>query len=290
MKVLVAGAGGQVGRELCRTAPPDVQLLAMGRAELDVGDFGAIQRVVSSFGPDVVMNAAAYTAVDAAESSPEVAALVNATGPRLLAKAVAHRPGCRLVHVSTNYVFDGDCSQAYGTNAPPNPQNVYGRTKLAGERAVLETLPSHSVLLRTSWVYAAGGKNFLTTMLRLMREKGVVRVVDDQIGTPTAAGSVSSVIWRLARDSRLCGIYHWTDAGVASWYDFAAAIADIGCAMRLLPEMPEIIPIPSSDYPQAARRPPFGVLDNRRTSQVLRLSPVHWRHSLTGVMASIGGH
>lgn len=287
MKVLLAGAGGQVGRELSKSAPTDVQILALGHAQLDIVDEAAIQDVVDSFGPDVVINAAAYTAVDAAEGEAELAMCVNATGPRLLAEAVGRRRGCRLVHLSTDFVFDGDSSHAYAPHSAPNPQNVYGRTKLAGERAVLETLPIHSVVLRTSWVYAANGRNFLTTMLRSMREKGVVHVVDDQIGTPTSAASVSRAIWRLAREPQLQGIFHWTDAGVASWYDFAAAIAACAHAMQLLPTMPEVIPVASTDYRLSARRPAFSVLDKRQTARTLRLLPVHWQRSLSDVIASM---
>jgi dTDP-4-dehydrorhamnose reductase len=289
MKVLLAGANGQIGRALAKNAPAGMQLLALGHGELDITDENAICRVLNSFGPEVVINAAAYTAVDEAEREAELAALVNATGPRLLAEEVGRRPGCRIVHLSTDFVFDGVSSEAYLPQATPNPQSVYGRTKFAGERMVMETLPARSSVLRTSWVYASVGQNFLLTMLRMMRESGVVRVVDDQIGSPTAAASVSRAIWRLASEPHLQGIYHWTDAGVASWYDFAVAIAERGLALRLLSTMPEVIPIASTDYPYAARRPPFSVLDKRLTSRAFGLQPVHWQRSLGDVMTELAG-
>jgi len=175
--------------------------------------------------PDVIVNAAAYTAVDRAESEPELARRVNSDGPRYLALA-AREVGARLVHLSTDFVFDGASSIPYPPEAPTNPLNVYGVTKRAGEQAVLEVLPGRSVVLRTSWLYAAEGSNFVRTMLRLMCANGAVRVVADQVGTPTAARSVAQAIWKITERPSVTGIHHWSDAGVASWYDFAVAIAE----------------------------------------------------------------
>ncbi len=190
MKVLITGAQGQVGRALLAAPPAHAEIVAMGRAELDIGVADAVAEAVRQHRPDVIINAAAYTAVDRAESEPEVARVANELGPKHLADA-AHATGARLIHVSTDFVFDGRSSLAYAPDATPNPLNVYGATKLAGERAVQAVLPERSVILRTAWLYAAEGRNFVRTMLRLMQNERIVRVVTDQIGTPTAAHSVA---------------------------------------------------------------------------------------------------
>ncbi len=232
MKVLITGAGGQVGRELVRAAPPQAEVRALDRNDLDIGDAVAVREVVGDFAPAVIINAAGYTAVDKAEQEHEVALRVNAEGPRLLAQAARGLNGCRMVHISTDYVFDGDSARAYRPGDAPHPLSVYGRSKLEGEQAVLAALGARAVVLRTSWVYGAHGRNFLHTMLRLMRERGAVRVVADQIGTPTATPPLAEALWQFAKRPGLAGVHHWTDAGVASWYDFAVAIAEEAAAHR----------------------------------------------------------
>ena len=286
MKALITGAEGQVGLALARTAPDAVAAFAVSRATMDVADADAVRACIAAHQPDVVINAAAYTAVDQAESEREKARAANETGPRNLA-ATVRETGARLIHVSTDFVFDGMSSAAYGPADQPAPVSVYGVTKLAGERAVREILPGRSLVLRTAWVYAATGRNFLLTMLRLMREKGSVRVVSDQLGTPTAAESVARAIWALAERPALNGVFHWTDAGVASWYDFAVAIAEEALIAGLLPRMPEIVPIGTRDYPTAARRPRFSVLDTSSTREAIGSIPPHWRASLRRVIAEV---
>ncbi len=198
MKVLVTGAQGQVGRCLLASAPADFTVVGLTRAQLDVGDADAVQRAIATHAPAVIINAAAYTAVDRAETEVDAARRVNAAGPRHLAHAAA-TTGARLVHISTDFVFDGRAGVPYPPDAPTSPLGVYGLTKLEGEQAVLELLPKTSVVVRTAWVYAAHGANFLRTMLRVMGEKGLVRVVADQVGTPTAADSLAGVLWALAQ-------------------------------------------------------------------------------------------
>ena len=283
MRVLITGAHGQVGRALLAAAPAHVEIVAMGRAELDIGMADAVADAVRQHRPDVIINAAAYTAVDRAESEPEIARVVNELGPKHLADA-ARETGARLIHVSTDFVFDGRSSLAYAPDAAPNPLNVYGATKLAGERAVQAVLPERSVVLRTAWVYTAEGRNFVRTMLRLMQNERTVRVVTDQIGTPTAAHSVAQVLWRLAESPALRGIYHWTDAGVASWYDFAVAIAEEGAALGLVSEAVEVLPISTEEFPTPARRPRFSVLDKRATASATGMTPCHWRRNLRRVL------
>ena len=285
MKVLITGAAGQVGRSLARTAVNEVQLLPVSHKELDIGDADAVLAYVRKQAPEVIINAAAHTAVDKAESEPKLAERVNADGPRNLA-AAAHEVGARLIHISTDFVFDGAASVPYRPEAATAPLSVYGRTKLAGETAVLETLPERSVIVRTAWVYAAEGSNFVRTMLRVMNANGAVRVVADQVGTPTAAVSLAETLWKIVGEPRITGIHHWTDAGVASWYDFAVAIAEEGAALNLVPPTVTVTPIATADYPTPARRPAYSVLDKSSLARY-GLVPSHWRQRLRSVLGEI---
>ena len=278
MKVLVTGAGGQVGRLLRATCPEGIELVACTHAALDIGDRDAVRRTFDDVQPAAVINAAAYTAVDKAESESALARRINSEGPGHLAVSAA-ACGARLLHLSTDFVFDGAASSPYRPEAHPNPLGVYGATKREGELAVLEALPEHSVIVRTAWVYAAEGKNFLNTMLRLMRERGAVRVVADQVGTPTAARPLAEVLWQIVARPEIRRIHHWTDAGVASWYDFAAAIAEEGAALGLLPSGVTVSPIATEDYPTPAHRPAYSVLE-KRSLTALGLTPKHWRQRL----------
>jgi dTDP-4-dehydrorhamnose reductase len=286
MKVLIVGAGGQVGRALTDCVPPSFEVHAAARAELNVADVKAVDSSVLEFAPDVIINAAAYTAVDRAESEMQRAQEANVDGPLNLATA-AQRFGSRLLHISSDFVFDGTASRPYKPDAVTNPISVYGRTKRDGELAVLETLGQRAAILRTSWVYAPTGSSFVHTMLRLMSANGPVRVIDDQIGTPTTAHSVASVLWRLASRADLGGVYHWSDAGVASWYDFAVAIQEEAQSSGLLGSDVRVVPIATEEYPTAARRPHYSVLDKTLTSQALGVVPVHWRINLRGVIGEL---
>lgn len=285
MKVLITGAGGQVGRMLLETRPENVEAIACTHADLDIGSGEAVRDFIARHRPAVIINAAAYTAVDKAESEPDAARRINAEGPAHLAEA-ARTCGARLVQLSTDFVFDGAASVPYRPDSITHPLSVYGRTKLEGERAVLEALPDHSTLVRTAWVYAATGANFVRTMLRLMRANGSVRVVADQVGTPTAARSLAEVLWQIAANPQIRGIHHWTDAGVASWYDFAVAIAEEGAALGLVPAEVTVTPICTSEYPTPARRPSYSVLDKRSLAPY-GLHPIHWRQRLRAVLREI---
>ncbi len=286
MKVIITGAAGQVGRALSKSVPTTSTVIGLTRAELDVGDGQAVMNVVQAERPDLIIGAGAYTAVDKAESEPQVAERANSTGPRNLALA-ARATGARLLHISTDFVFDGLGSRPYRTDAATNPQSTYGRTKRGGEEAVLQLLPDRSVVLRTAWVYAAEGSNFVRTMLRLMGSKGHVRVVADQVGTPTAATSLAEAIWALANRPDLSGIYHWTDLGVASWYDFAVAIAEESADLGLLPATVRVDPIATEDYPTPAKRPSYSVLDTRALLATLPVAARHWRANLRTVLKEI---
>jgi len=289
VKVLVTGAAGQVGRALIRLAPEGTELTALDRKQLDLVNETAVKSAITDLKPDLVFNAAAYTAVDKAETDVAAAQTVNGDAVRWLAEAVALRPGGRLVHISTDFVFDGTSPIPYKPASPTSPLSVYGRTKLAGEQAVAQVLGQRGLVVRTSWVYDAVGRNFLNTMLRMMRDGKPLRVVADQIGTPTAAHSIAAVLWGFAGRPDLAGVWHWSDAGVASWYDFAVAIGEEARSLGMLSNGPSVSAIASAEYPMPARRPPFSVLDKCATIEALKLDPVYWRVNLRQVLKEIAG-
>jgi len=286
-KVLITGASGQVGSALVRSAPPRTELRAPSRGEFDIGDAAAVRAAVADFQPQLIINAAAYTAVDKAESEPDLADAINAQAPRHMAEAASAIPGCRMLQLSTDYVFNGCAAAPYLPSDPTDPLSVYGRTKLAGELTVLGVLAERAVVLRTAWVYAAQGKNFLLTMLRLMRERGEVRVVADQKGTPTTAASIARALWRIAELTGVHGILHWTDDGIASWYQFACAIAEDARAAGLLSRPVTVTPITTAEYPTAAHRPANSALDTRGTVEQLGITPPQWRQSLRTTLAQL---
>jgi dTDP-4-dehydrorhamnose reductase len=223
--VVVTGSGGQLGRELVHTAPAGVELHALRHADLDITRRDRVREVLHALRPAVMLNAAAYTAVDRAESEPERARSVNAAGPAHLAEAAAGL-GARLIHVSTDFVFDGGRCRPYAPEDEPRPLGVYGRTKLEGERRVLAA-GGDAVVVRASWIYARNGRNFVNTMLRLMRERDEVGVVADQFGAPTWARGLARALWSLALEHQdVQGLLHYSDAGAASWYDLAVAVAE----------------------------------------------------------------
>lgn len=277
MKALITGATGQLGKALLATCPDDWICVAPDRTALDLCDRDAITRIVDTEQPDLVLNAAAYTAVDRAESEPDLAYAINAGAPGAFAKALAGS-NARLVQVSTDFVFDGQKDGVclpYHPDERRNPQSIYGASKAAGEDAA----GPEAIVARTSWVYSAGGANFVRTMLRLMRERDELGIVADQIGSPTWATGLAQTLWSLAAIDQP-GIYHHRDAGVASWYDFANAIAQEALALDLLARIPAIIPIATTDYPAPAKRPSFSVLDVSKTRSLLKDEHIHWRNNL----------
>jgi dTDP-4-dehydrorhamnose reductase len=285
VRVLVLGGGGQVASAVVAAAPAQHHVVVRTRAELDIGDAKAVARALSETAAEWLINAAAYTAVDLAEDQPSQAIAVNDTAVSVLA-AAASTAGCRLLHLSTDFVFDGNSNRAYLPDDRTNPLSVYGESKLGGERQVLNGAGS-GIVLRTAWVYAAAGRNFALTMLRLMREKEQVSVVCDQIGTPTWAAGIAAAIWGLVEAGAGAGVYHWTDLGVASWYDFAVAIQDEALARGLLNRAVPVIPILSAAYPTKARRPAFSVLDTAATRALIKVPARHWRHNLRTMLDGI---
>jgi dTDP-4-dehydrorhamnose reductase len=285
MKCLVTGGGGQLGRALTETRPEGVQLSTLTRAQLDIADPVAVRRAMVEFSPDIVINAAAYTAVDRAESETKAAFRVNAEAVGLLTQECVSG-AARLVHFSTDFVFDGILSRPYRTDDPTAPQGVYGASKLVGECAILAN-PTNLVV-RTAWLYATEGANFARTMLRLMAERDEVRVVSDQIGTPTHALSLARATWALIR-CKANGLHQFTDAGIASWYDFAVAIQEEALLLGLLDRTVPVVPITTADYPTAARRPAYSVLDKSETWRLLGAPASHWRVELRHMLSGLKG-
>jgi len=289
-RVLLLGANGQLGSEFRALLEGRCELTALTRAEAEFSQPEQIRRVVRELRPTVILNAAAYTAVDKAESEPELAALVNAATPAALAEEAA-RYGGLLVHYSTDYVFDGAKTGAWLEDDATGPLNVYGRTKLAGERAIAEAGGRH-LIFRTSWVFAPHGKNFLLTMLRLGRERDRLTIVADQHGAPTSARAIAratmEVLGKLrgklrgeeaASPSSWSGVYHMSCAGETTWHGFAQAIMD-GCADLLDGKRPEVVPIPGAQYPTPARRPTNSVMDNGKLLRRFGVALPHWREAL----------
>ena len=290
LKVLLTGKDGQLGQALRAAGPAGVELIACGRAELDLTDAEACAAMVREHRPDWVLNAGAYTAVDKAESEPELASAVNAGAPEAFARALAETGG-HLLQVSTDFVFNGEQGSPYRPEQAVAPLGVYGRSKAEGEQRARAALPAdRCCVLRTSWVYGPVGKNFCLTMLRLhalRAESGEpLAVVADQVGCPTASHTLAAACWAAIRH-RASGILHWSDAGAASWYDFALAIGELGAARGLLRRPAEVLPITSADYPTPARRPSYSLLDCAGSRKALGLAPVHWRQALTEVMEAV---
>jgi dTDP-4-dehydrorhamnose reductase len=284
-RILVIGSRGQVGWELQRALCPLGEVMAVDRQQMDLASPQAIRNEMRTVAPQIVVNAAAYTAVDRAESEPGLAMTINGEAPALLAEE-ARRLGAFLVHYSTDYVFDGLKNEPYSELDPPNPLSAYGRSKLAGEQAIQSAGAPHYIF-RTSWVYSARGQNFLRTILRLVREKTELRIVDDQVGAPTWARALAGITARVlqqgvsARGVNLdhfqekSGLYHVTAAGAVSWFGFADAIVAEARAM-VGRKTAALVPVPTSGYPLPARRPANSRLDNAKFSAAFGLTLPRW--------------
>lgn len=284
MKVLLIGGSGQLGGELRRAAPDTVSLAAPSSSEVSLTDRRQLARAFRAEEPDLVINAAAYTAVDDAETDRETAFSVNAEGARNLALEAA-AVGARAIHVSTDFVFGGGQDLPYRPADSPKPLGAYGESKLAGEQAVLES-HSASLVVRTSWLYSSGGRNFVKTMLRLFDAGETVRVVADQVGSPTWARTLAIAIWGWAARPSAQGIRHLCDAGIASWYDFAVAIHEEASRLDLI-DGGSVQPVRSDQFPTAARRPAWSVLDAFESWKELETEPRHWRASLVDMLGEL---
>ena len=297
MKVLLTGASGQLANALIDLKPSclansSLELITCSRLELDLADLDACMSAVYHYQPDWVLNAGAYTAVDKAEKESDLAHLINAGAPKALASALA-RIGGRMLQISTDFVFDGKQGFPYSAAQIPSPLSVYGMSKTAGEFAVQEILKDNAHVLRTSWVYGPYGKNFVLTMLRLHNQKDQISVVSDQVGCPTSTLSLAKACWRVIElrsqieNHSLSAILQWSDAGVASWYDFALAIGEIGQQLGLIKEKAQVVPIMTADFHSRALRPSYSILDCMLTRKQLGMSPDHWRISLHHVLTMI---
>ncbi len=278
-KILVTGATGQVGSELKVLAPYYSQLdwVFADRTVLDLSDLKAISQVLDEIQPQIIINCAAYTAVDKAETETELADILNHQAVAVLAKW-SYSNGCQLVHISTDYVFDGNSNSALSEEAPIGPINVYGQTKLAGEQACLSENPN-AIIIRTSWVYSRFGNNFVKTMCKLMQERDHLNVVNDQIGSPTyAANLAKAILTIITHPNWQAGIYHYSNEGAISWYEFALAIQKIGGFQC------KITGIPSTDYPTPARRPKYSLLDKSKITNTFGVIISDYRESLEKCM------
>ncbi len=286
MTTLVMGSNGQLGEALAATMPEGREMVGLDLPDLDITDAAALLAICQEIKPAAIVNAAAYTAVDAAESDVALATAVNTDGPANIA-AAASAVGARLIHVSTDFVFDGSASSPYAPDTTPSPLSVYGRTKYDGELAVLNALPDAAMVIRTAWLYSITGNNFVKTMLRLMRERDDLGVVADQRGTPTWANSLAEAVWAGTTATDVAGTFHWTDAGEASWHEFAIAIQEEAFALGLLEKKIPVRAIGSDEYPTPAHRPGYSVLDCASTQAALGVQPAPWRDNLRTMLADL---
>lgn len=289
LTVLVTGKGGQLATELEKTKPESIKLICLSSAELDITDSHLVNLAFKQYTPDIVINAAAYTAVDKAESERDRAFAVNQKGCENLANACKQFDSF-LMHISTDFVFDGTHSKPYQPYDLPCPISVYGESKLAGEQKVNQILACKALIVRTAWVYSTQGNNFVKTMLRLMAEKDQLGVIYDQVGTPTWAKGLAKWLWAMSGKigemacSDFTPIYHWTDAGVASWYDFAVAIQELAIEKSMLAKAIPISPIETAQYPTPAKRPSFSLIDKSSAEADSGIKTVHWRKQLSDML------
>jgi dTDP-4-dehydrorhamnose reductase len=280
--ILVTGANGQLGKEIkqLESAYPGFRFIFLSREDLPIHHFELVRNFFKGYKPQYLINCAAYTAVDKAESEKDLAFQVNGEAVGVLA-AVCKEYGTKFIHISTDYVFDGNGTTPYTTDAPTNPQSVYGASKLKGEQEAMKYNPD-SIIIRTSWVYSEFGKNFVKTMRKLMSERDTLNVVSDQVGSPTYAADLAEVILQIIASGKwVAGMYHFSNTGVISWYDFAVSINELsGLHCR-------IQPIPSSDYPTPAKRPAYSVMDTAKIFATFGLLPKNWKDSLIACLKKL---
>lgn len=280
--ILVTGANGQLGKEMkqLESAYPGFRFIFLSREDMPIHHFELVRNVFKGYQPQFLVNCAAYTAVDKAESEKELAFQVNGEAVGVMA-AVCKEYGTKFIHISTDYVFDGNGTTPYTTDAPTNPQSVYGASKLKGEQEAMQYNPE-SIIIRTSWVYSEFGKNFVKTMRKLMSEREELNVVSDQIGSPTYAADLAQMIMQIIAGSNwVPGMYHFSNSGVISWYDFAVAIRDLsGLHCR-------VQPIPSSQYPTPAKRPAYSVMDTSSIFSTFHATPRNWKDSLRDCLTKL---
>ncbi|MBU2454563.1 MAG: dTDP-4-dehydrorhamnose reductase, partial [Proteobacteria bacterium] len=285
MKVLLLGSNGQLGWELQRTCPEHVFLTTCDFPKVDFGSTDSITQCINTTQPDCIINAAAYTAVDKAEQDKDLAYRINHQAVLEIAELCQNNK-ITLVHISTDFIFNGQNFKPYKPDDSPDPKSIYGKSKLEGEQTVRRILKDRALIIRTAWLYSSHGNNFVKTMLNLMKEKPGLNVIDEQIGTPTWAYGLAQTIWT-ALDKKIHGTFHWTDAGIASWYDFAVAIQEEGLQTGLLDKSIPVNPVPGHQYPTPAKRPMYSVLDKTSFWQALEITPIHWRVQLRSMLKEL---
>lgn len=287
-KFLITGSKGQVGYCLVQQLTGKADILGVDRDELDITDKEQVFRVVQTYQPDVIINAAAHTAVDKAEAEIELSEAINVKGPQHLAEA-ANQIGAIILHISTDYVFNGEGTQAYKEADETGPQGVYGKTKLAGEIAVRQLNP-RSIIVRTAWVFGEHGHNFVKTMLRLGKERETLGIVGDQFGGPTYAGDIAAALIKIANEilkgrDDVFGVYHFTGKPYVSWFEFAQAIFTQAESQKLLEKRPHLNSIATADYPTPAKRPANSRLDLTKIKQTFGIEPSDWQKALENIKA-----
>jgi dTDP-4-dehydrorhamnose reductase len=302
-RILLIGAAGQVGQDLQKTLPSLGAVVCVARNGLDLTQADRIRQLIQEVQPSLIVNAAAYTAVDKAETERDLAKAINATAPTVMAES-AQQIGASLIHISTDYVFDGQSSTPYRETDTPNPIGAYGQSKLLGEqgiqRVAAESPDFGYAILRTAWVYGSQGKsNFVKTMLRLGIDREEVRVVADQVGTPTWSAEIARAIARLApyllepelepelasEKANFSGIYHFTNSGITSWYDFAVAIFEEAAAIGVSLQLQRVVPITTADFPTPTQRPAYSALACQKIWAIQQAPAPHWRQSLRQMLA-----
>ena len=288
MKVLLTGGSGQVGQEILNFKPKDIQIISPSRHKLDLSDYNACKKIVKDYKPDWIINCGAYTSVDGAEKDIELSSKINSFAPKAFAEAINEING-NLLQLSTDYVFDGEQNFPYEVNQKKNPISQYGQSKALGEELIEKNIKNieNATILRTSWVISPRGKNFILTMLKLHTEKEYIKVVSDQIGSPSCSRDLSKVCWKIVemkKKSKLPFILQWSDAGIASWFDIAVAVGEIGFDLGILKKKAYVYPIYSYQYPTAAKRPKYSLLNTCETSKYLKIQANHWRENLVNLL------
>ena len=293
MKVLITGAQGQLGKELLKNIPNDIQVIPTNRETFNLSDLKNCREFIFDNKPDWIINAAAYTAVDLAEDEEEIAILINSEAPTEIAKALKTTGG-KLLHISTDFVFDGKSRSPYKIDDEPNPINVYGKSKLLGENGIKSIFQDNNqyIILRTSWVMGSEGNNFAKTMLKLLKIKDNISVVYDQIGCMTSSKYLSIICWLIiqkdiTKNINNQKIFHWTEAGVSNWFDIATEIRELSFNLNLLKNPAKVIPISSDNFPTKAKRPNFSLLDSSTTKEVLNIENNDWHFSLLEILKEL---
>ena len=288
MKVLLTGGSGQVGQEIIKSKPEEIEIINPCRKKLDLSNYGACKKIVEEHKPDWIINCGAYTQVDAAEKNILLSKKINGYAPAAFTEAI-NEENANLLHLSTDFVFDGNQNVPYLENQSRNPLSQYGSSKALGEELIEKKINEieKATILRTSWVISPRGKNFVLTMLKLHSQRESIKVVYDQIGSPTSAKNLSNVCWKIIElkdRKKLPFVLHWSDAGVASWFDIAVAVGEIGLDLGIITKKAKVLPIKTKNFPLPAERPKFSILDTQKTSDLLELRPNHWRTNLLEIL------